>query len=61
MTNKMVARYLFYAQELPSYSYLKHAKQTKLMKKIAFHSLKLVYGDQVFGNATKNITVFSRN
>ena len=46
MTNKMMARVLFYTQGLPSYCDSKGTKN--LTRKIVLPSFKLVYGDLVF-------------
>ena len=45
MTNKMVVRDLFYTQGTPSYSDSAH-QIDKLMKKIIFPSLRLIFSNQ---------------
>ena len=49
MMNKMAARVLFYAQGLPSYGDSKGSKLKIMAKKIALPSLRLVYGNWLFG------------
>ena len=61
MTNKMVSKNLLYAQGLPSFGDSEGTKLKKFMKKMVYPSLRLVYGNQVFSDATKNGTIFSRN
>ena len=61
MTNKVVARFLFYTQGSPSYGNSKGVKLKVIMKKIILPSLRLVYGDQAFSDVAKNGTIFIRN